>query len=71
MCGVIHGVLVFRFAVLVFSNVLCIPVFKEINLHCIEAVADDVKLRIDPCLSHHGYGSKLLLVLITLHVLPG
>ena len=38
-------------------KLLCIPVFKEI-LHC-KAVCD-VKLRIDPCLSHHGRGSKLL-----------
>ena len=49
-------------------KLLCIPVFKEI-LHC-KAVCD-VKSRIDPCLSHHGRGSKLLLVLITLRVLPG
>ena len=28
----------------------------------------DVKSKIDPCLSHHGRGSKLLLVLITLQI---
>ena len=42
-------------------KLLCIPVFKEI-LHCKKALCD-VKSRIDPCLSHHGRGSKLLLVL--------
>ena len=31
----------------------------------------DVKSRKDPCLSHHGRGSKSTLVLITLRVLPG
>ena len=31
----------------------------------------DVKSRKDPCLSHHGGGSKSTLVLITLRVLPG
>ena len=41
---------------------------KEI-LHW-KAVCDE-KSRIDPRLSHHGRGSKLLFVLITLCVLPG
>ena len=49
-------------------RLLSIPVFNEI-LHC-KAVCD-VTSRIDPWLSHHGRGSKLLLVLITLRVLPG
>lgn len=47
---------------------LCISVVKEI-LHC-KALCD-VKSRINPCFSHHGRGSKLLLVLITFRVFPG
>ena len=49
-------------------KMLCISAFKEI-LHC-EAICD-VKSGIDPCLSDHGRGSKLLLVLITLRYFSG